>query len=50
MPYQYTVLVLLVIGSILIFAGAMWGPETKDVEFSQDLTSSPEKGGDLGPR
>lgn len=46
MPSQYTVLVLLVVGSILIFVGAAWGPETKDVDFSQDLASSPEKGGD----
>ncbi|HZB83729.1 MAG TPA: MFS transporter [Rubrobacteraceae bacterium] len=52
MPSQYTVLVLLVIGSILIFVGAAWGPETKDVDFSQDLKAFPEQekspvGGDV---
>src|SRR5215212_4976424 len=50
MPAQYTVLVLLVIGSILIFIGAAWGPETKDVDFSQEVTSSPEKGAAPSPR
>lgn len=33
MPYNYTQLVLLVLGGILIFAGAAMGPETKDVDF-----------------
>jgi hypothetical protein len=32
-----------VIGSVLIFVGAAWGPETKDVDFSQDLKASPEQ-------
>jgi MFS family permease len=50
MPSEYTVLVLLVIGSILIFIGAAWGPETKDVDFSQEVTSSPEKGAAPSPR
>ena len=50
MPSQYTVLVLLVIGSILIFIGAAWGPETKDVDFSQEVTSFPEKGAAPSPR
>ena len=39
MPSQYTVLVLLVIGGILIVAGAAWGPETKDVDFSEDVAT-----------
>src|ERR687895_672334 len=34
MPFEYTVLVLLVIGALLIVAGAAWGPETKDVDFA----------------
>ncbi|WHZ10277.1 MAG: Putative metabolite transport protein [Burkholderiaceae bacterium] len=33
MPFHYTVLVLVVIGAALIFIGAAWGPETKDVDF-----------------
>jgi len=36
MPPQYTVLVLLVLGALLIVGGAAWGPETKDVDFSED--------------
>lgn len=34
MPYKYTVLALVVIGAVLIFVGAAWGPETKDVDFA----------------
>ncbi len=34
MPFKYTVLVLVVIGALLIFVGAAWGPETKDVDFA----------------
>lgn len=34
MPFEYTVLALLVIGALLIAVGAAWGPETKDVEFT----------------
>jgi MFS family permease len=37
MPAQYTVLVLLVIGALFIIGGAAWGPETKDVDFSEDV-------------
>jgi len=33
MPFEYTVLVLLLIGGLLILGGAAWGPETKDVDF-----------------
>ncbi len=36
MPPQYTVLVLLIVGALLITAGAAWGPETKDVDFSEE--------------
>ena len=34
MPFNYTVLVLVVIGATLIFIGAAWGPETKDADFA----------------
>jgi len=33
MPFKYTVLVLVIVGALLIFIGAAWGPETKDVDF-----------------
>ena len=36
MPFKYTPLPLLVIGSALILVGALWGPETKDVDFAED--------------
>jgi MFS family permease len=36
MPFEYTVLVLLAIGALLMVAGAVWGPETKDVDFSEE--------------
>src|SRR5215213_5688541 len=44
MPFEYTVLVLLVVGSLFIVAGAAWGPETKDVNFSeeQDVQQAPK--------
>lgn len=41
MPYNYTVLALVVIGALLIFVGAAWGPETKDVDFA--ATDEPKK-------
>jgi MFS family permease len=41
MPFKYTVLVLVVVGAVLIFVGAAWGPETKDVDFG---TMSPSDG------
>src|SRR5918997_1120364 len=37
MPLEYTVLVLLALGSLLMVVGAVWGPETKDVDFSEDV-------------
>jgi MFS family permease len=42
MPFNYTVLVLVIAGALLIFIGAAWGPETKDVDFglkAMSLTS-----------
>jgi MFS family permease len=36
MPFEYTVLVLVAIGGLLMVIGAVWGPETKDVDFSED--------------
>ncbi len=40
MPFEYTVLVLLVVGGLLIAVGAAWGPETKDVDFSADARAT----------
>ena len=40
MPFEYTVLVLLVIGSLLMVVGAVWGPETKDVDFADDAAQA----------
>lgn len=40
MPAQYTVLVLLVIGGLLITVGAAWGPETKDVDFTEEAADA----------
>src|ERR671933_420948 len=44
MPFENKVLVLLVIGALLMVVGAAWGPETKDVNFSeeQDVQQAPE--------
>lgn len=36
MPFKFTPLPLLVIGALLILIGAAWGPETKDVDFTED--------------
>ncbi|MGB3682438.1 MAG: MFS transporter [Rubrobacteraceae bacterium] len=36
MPFKYTPLPLLVLGSALILIGALWGPETRDVDFTED--------------
>ena len=41
MPFKYTPLPLLVIGAILMLVGAVWGPETRDVDFSQKAAASP---------
>jgi Na+/melibiose symporter-like transporter len=35
-PFKFTPLPLLVIGALLILIGALWGPETKDVDFTED--------------
>jgi MFS family permease len=40
MPFKYTPLPLLVIGSALILIGGLWGPETKDVDFEEDAEAS----------
>jgi len=40
MPFEYTVLVLVAIGGLLMVVGAIWGPETKDVDFSQDAEAA----------
>jgi MFS family permease len=36
MPFKFTPLPLLVIGAMLILIGAVWGPETKDVDFAEE--------------
>jgi hypothetical protein len=45
LPFEYTALPLLVIGAILILVGAAWGPETRDVVFSEDVQVAVETGG-----
>jgi MFS family permease len=42
MPFEYTVLVLVVVGALLIIVGAALGPETKDVDFAEDVQEAPE--------
>lgn len=37
MPFKFTPLPLVVLGALLILVGAMWGPETKDVDFEDGL-------------
>jgi MFS family permease len=44
MPFEYTPLPLLVIGALLIVGGAVWGPETKDVDFSEDVQAAKATG------
>ena len=34
MPYEYTQIVILAVGGLLLFLGALSGPETKHVELS----------------
>ncbi|MGF1472131.1 MAG: MFS transporter [Rubrobacteraceae bacterium] len=43
MPFKYTPLPLLVIGAMLILVGALWGPETKDIDFSEDAEATAHK-------
>lgn len=43
MPFKYTPLPLLVIGSALILIGALWGPETKDVDFAEEAKGAESK-------
>jgi MFS family permease len=50
MPFAYTVLVLVVIGALLIVVGAAWGPETKDVDFSEGgVQEAPAGAGERTP-
>lgn len=42
MSSTYTVLPLLVIGGLLVVAGAALGPETRDVDFEDDLAEAEE--------
>jgi hypothetical protein len=34
MPYEYTEIVIFVVGGFLLFLGALSGPETKHVDLS----------------
>ena len=43
MPFPYTPVVLLVLGGVLIAAGALLGPETKDVDFDADVEPAAER-------
>lgn len=43
MPFEFTPLPLLVIGALLILVGALWGPETKDVNFTEDVEAEEAK-------
>ncbi len=45
MPFELTVLPLLVIGGLLVALGAFLGPETRDTEFAKDLNTDPETKG-----
>jgi hypothetical protein len=50
MPLEYTVLVLLIIGALLMVVGAAWGPETKDVDFSEGgVQEAPAEAGERTP-
>ncbi len=42
MPFKYTPLPLLLIGALLMLVGAVWGPETRDVDFQKDASTSPD--------
>ena len=44
MPFKYTPLPLLVIGALLMLIGALWGPETRDVDFHEEVGAAPEAG------
>jgi MFS family permease len=46
MPFEYTVLVLVVVGGLLMVVGAVWGPETKDVDFSEEDAQATSGAGD----
>jgi hypothetical protein len=36
MPYEFTPIVLLVLGGLMLSLGALAGPETKDVDFNRE--------------
>jgi len=42
MPFEYTVIPLVVLGSVLIFVGAVLGPETRDVDFTEEIDAKGE--------
>jgi MFS family permease len=41
MPFQYTALVLIVLGGALFFAAAYFGPETRDTDLRAEIPGSP---------
>lgn len=41
MPYEYTELVLLVVGGLLLFVGSTLGPDTRDVDMGRRFTEQP---------
>ena len=44
MPFKYTPLPLLVVGALLMLVGAAWGPETRDVDFHEEVAAESEDG------
>ena len=40
MPFAYTGIVLLVIGALLVLIGAHSGPETKDIDFADEIATA----------
>jgi MFS family permease len=44
MPFKYTPLPLLGIVALLMLVGAAWGPETKDVDFHEEVAAESEDG------
>jgi len=40
MPFAYTGIVLLVLGALLVLFGARSGPETKDIDFADELATA----------
>jgi hypothetical protein len=39
MPYEYSPIVLLALGGLLLSVGALAGPETKDTDFRRQIAA-----------